>query len=59
VVTSNCGAEETHIQKMCSFCSILSSMEGQGDIHYNIVEAFVSNVMSVGMGVKCERKIVF
>jgi hypothetical protein len=49
VMASTCGAEEgvnTHIQKASAVYSVLSSMEGQGDIQCNIIEAVVSNVVS-------------
>jgi hypothetical protein len=62
MVTSTCGAEEdvkTHSKDNYSFYSVLSSMEGQRVIHCNMIEAFISNVMSVATGVKCERKILF
>jgi len=36
----------TYSEGQSSFYSVLSSLEGQGDIHCNIVEAVISNVMS-------------
>lgn len=61
VVTSACGTEEgvkTYSEGQCSFFSFLSSLVRQLGIHCNIVEACISNVMSI-MGVRCKRKILF
>ena len=49
--------KNTYSEGQCSFFSVLLSMVAQLDIHCNIVEAFISNVVSV-TGVKCERKIL-
>jgi hypothetical protein len=59
-MTSTCGAEEdvkTYSEGQCNFCSVLSSMEGQGAIHYNIVGAVVSNVYYYGCKIQKENPI--